>query len=150
MEELQVLARLIEHADKQIDASLNMFLVVMGVMATFTMTEAYEKKFNVFLKILLSLGLTVVFWHNRDAITDQMYIYNALVENFPDDVEPWKTLFGDHGVYHMLSPFAMFWLHAVMSSLVHLLVWHKEIKDRIGTRIMVWWQNWKIQRRRKG
>ena len=39
MEELQILATLIQHADKQIDASMNMFLVLTGIMATFTMIK---------------------------------------------------------------------------------------------------------------
>ena len=79
-----------------------------------------------------------------------MYIYNALIESFPDDVEPWKTLFGDHSVYHLLSPVVMFWMHAVMSSLVHVLVWHKELKDKFGHPITIWYRNWKTRRRHKG
>ncbi len=146
MEELQILAVLIQHADKQIDSSVNTFLMLMGIMATLTMTKAYEEKFNVFLKILLSIGLTVVLWANRDGIIDQMLIYNALIENFPDGIEPWATLFADHGVYQKLGTTALFWVHAVASTLVHVLIWHKELKDKFGTRLSVWWKN----RKRRG
>lgn len=147
MEEIQVLAMLIQHADRQIDSSVNTFLMLMGIMATLTMTKAYEEKFNVFLKVLLSVGLTVVLWSNRDAIIAQMEIYNALIENFPDEEEPWATLFGDHSVYHMLSVHAMFWVHAAASWLVHVLVWHKELKDKVGGYIMRWWRNRKARRK---
>ena len=146
MEELQILAMLIQHADEQINKSVNTFLMLMGIMATLTMTQAYEKKFNWFLKILLSVGLTIVFWANRDGIIEQMHIYNALIENFPDGVEPWATLFADHGVYQKMGTTAMFWVHAVASWLVHVLVWHKELKDFGTKRVLRWWKNRKTRR----
>ena len=58
----------------------------------------------------------------------------------------WATLFADHGVYQKLGTTALLWVHAVASTLVHVLIWHKELKDKFGTRLSVWWKN----RKRRG
>ena len=149
MEELQILATLIQHADQQIDVGVNTFLTLMGVVAVFTMTETYNKNWNWVLKILLSIGLTVLLWANRDGIIAQMEIYNALIQDFPDDVEPWLTLFGDHGVYQKIGTTSMFWVHAIASWVIHVMVWQKELKEHVGRRVKVWWTNWKRRRPKK-
>lgn len=140
MEELQILAVLIQHADQQIDKAVNFFMTLLGVVAVFTMTETYNKNYNWFLKLLVSVGLTALLWVNRDGIIEQMHIYNELITNFPDGMEPWATLFADHGVYQKVSTTTMWWVHAIASWLIHVMVWHKELKEHVGSRILAWWK----------
>lgn len=150
MEEIQVLAALIQHADQQIDKAVNFFMTLLGVIAVFTMTETYSKHWNWFLKLMLSAALTVILWNNRDGIIEQIHIYNALIADFPDDIEPWATLFGAHGVYQKVDTVMLWWVHAVASWLIHLMVWSRELNSFAAKRkqwLMTWWRNRKAKRR---
>jgi len=129
MNEIDVLAELLKHADEQINLSITVFMTVLGIVATFSATKTYNENFNWILKFLLSIGLTILLIYNRDTIIEQMIIYNKIISNFPLEREPWKTLFGYHGVYHKLSTTQLYWVHASSSWIIHLLIWNKELKN---------------------
>lgn len=130
--ELSILAELLRHADNQINSSTTIFMTILGVVATFCSTQAFRENFHWPLKLALSACLTVMLVFNRDEIIQQMVIYNELLTHFPEDREPWKSLFSSHGVFTELSTSMMYWVHAISSTVIHLFVWSKELKGFIS------------------
>jgi len=127
--EISILAELLQHANNQINSAITTFMTILGVVATFCSTQAFRDNFQWPLKLALSACLIVMLIFNRDAIIHQMIIYNELLTHFPEDKEPWKSLFSSHGVFTELSTNMMYWVHAISSTIIHLFIWSKELKN---------------------
>jgi hypothetical protein len=143
MEELNILVMLLQHANDQINGSVTVAMGLIGIVATFTMSQSFATRYNWILKLLMSIAMTVLLFYNRGQIIEQMEIYNAVLLQIGDTpLTSIQTLFAnEYSVYTAMSTTTMWFVHGVASWFLHLLIWHIELKEVVWSRIQTWWES---------
>lgn len=142
------LIELLKFADEAIGRYITFYLTGAAAIAALVMSDGYRRNFKKLGKIILTICLAVVAYHNWSTLVYYHTIYNATVDSLSMYKDAHAILFGAEGGVLTHKPIRFVHLGHIMGGLVMLsLIWWIEVQGTFRTKLLNKWRLLKSRRR---